>query len=52
MGKVDKIEKTEKRKVDKSKIATRVMAGFLALLMVVGTVGSFAYYLVNYVIKK
>ena len=42
----------EKRKVDKRKIATRVMAGFLAVLMVIGTVGTFVYYLVNYVIKK
>lgn len=44
--------KVEKRKIDKKKLATRIMAGFLALLMVVGTVGSFIYYLINYVIKK
>ena len=46
------MEKVEKRKVDKKKLATRIMAGILALLMVVGTVGSFIYYLINYVIKK
>ncbi len=42
----------EKKKIDKKKLATRIMAGFLALLMVVGTVGSFVYYLVNYGFKK
>lgn len=42
----------EKRKIDKKKLATRIMASFLALLMVVGTIGSFVYYLINYVIKK
>ncbi len=46
------MENVEKKKIDKRKLATRIMAGFLALLMVVGTVGSFVYYLVNYVIKK
>lgn len=45
-------KKVEKKKIDKQKLATRIIAGFLALLMVVGTVGSFVYYLVNYVIKK
>lgn len=49
----DRREETmEKKKIDKRKLATRIMAGFLALLMVVGTVGSFVYYLINYVIKK
>lgn len=42
----------EKRKIDKRKLATRIMAGFLALLMVGGIVGSSIYYLINYVIKK
>ncbi len=42
----------EKKKIDKRKLATRIMAGFLALLMVIGTLGSFIYYLINYVIKK
>lgn len=37
----------EKKKIDKRKLATRIVAGFLALLMVVGTVGSLVYYLVN-----
>ena len=45
-------EKKEKKKLDKSKLATRIMAGFLALLMVVGTVGTFLFYLINYVFKK
>lgn len=45
-------KKVKKKKIDKKKLATRIIAGFLALLMVVGTVGSFVYYLVNYVIKK
>ncbi len=45
-------KKVEKKKIDKRKLATKIMAGFLAILMVVGTVGSFVYYLVNYVIKK
>lgn len=45
-------KKVEKKKIDKKKLATRIMAGFLAILMLVGTVGSFVYYLINYVIKK
>lgn len=45
-------KKVEKKKLDKKKLATRIMAGFLAILMLVGTVGSFIYYLINYVIKK
>lgn len=45
-------KRVEKKKIDKQKLATRIIAGFLALLMVVGTVGSFVYYLINYVIKK
>lgn len=45
-------EIVEKRKIDKRKIATRIMAGILALLMVVGTVGTLVYYVINYVIKK
>jgi len=42
----------EKKKIDKRKLATRIMAGFLAILMLVGTVGTFAFYLINYVFKK
>lgn len=49
---MEKVEKVEKKKIDKTRVATKAMALFLALLMVVGTVASFAYYLVNYVIKK
>lgn len=45
-------KKTEKKKIDKSKLATRIMAGFLALLMVVGVIGTAVFYLVNYVFKK
>lgn len=42
----------EKRKIDKRKLATRIMAGFLALLMVVGVVGTLIFYLINYVFNK
>lgn len=42
----------EKKKIDKTKLATKIMAGFLALLMVVGTVGTLVFYLINYVFKK
>lgn len=45
-------KKTEKKKIDKQKLATRIMAGFLAILMVVGTVSTLVYCLVNYVFKK
>lgn len=42
----------EKNKMDKRTVATKVMAGFLAFLMIVGTVGTLAYCLINYVFKK
>lgn len=49
---MEKVEKIEKKKIDKTRVATKAMALFLALLMVVGTVTTCVYYLVNYVIKK
>lgn len=42
--KQEKIEKTHKR--DKGQIFVKVMAGFLALLMVVGTIATLIYALI------
>ena len=49
---MENVEKVSKKKIDKSKIATRVMAGILALLMVAGTIGTVIYYVIKFVIKK
>ena len=38
-------KKIEKKKVDKQKIFTKIMAGFLAALMVLGAVAMLIYYL-------
>lgn len=40
------------KKLDKKKLATRIMAAILAGLMLVGTVGTFIFYLMNYVFVK
>ena len=37
----------EKRKIDKSKIITRIIAGVMALLMVLGICFTFIYYLIR-----
>ncbi len=38
----------EKRKLDKGKLATRIIAAVMAGLMVLGTVYTFIYYIINY----
>lgn len=42
----------EKKKTDKKKLATRILAGFLALLMIGGSVTTLVFYLVTEVFKK
>ena len=44
---MEKKEKKSKIKINKSKIVVRVMAGFLAFIMVVTTFSSLVYYLVD-----
>ena len=41
-----KKEENMKNKIDKSKIFTRVMAGFLAVMMVLATCSTLIYYVV------
>lgn len=41
-----KIKKEEKNKRDKKQIFTKIMAGFLAILMVLATCSTFIYYVV------
>lgn len=39
--------KTEKKKVDKMRIATRIIAGLMAILMILGIGASFMYYILK-----
>lgn len=39
--------KTEKKKVDKMRIATRIIAGLMAILMIIGIGASFMYYILK-----
>ena len=47
MDKTNKKEKTQKNKRDIGKIATKVMAAILALLMILAVGGTLVYYLIN-----
>lgn len=44
---MDKKEKKQKNKRDIGKIATKVMAAVLALLMILAVGGTLVYYLIN-----
>lgn len=48
------MEKKEKRKlrVDKGKLAVRIMSGFLAVLMIGSVVLSLVYYLIDFFANK
>jgi len=43
--KKEKVEKKKKNR-DAGKVFTRIMASFLVILMLAGTLGSFIYYLI------
>ena len=47
MDKTKKKEKNQKSKRDIGKIATKVMAAILALLMILAVAGTLVYYLIN-----
>lgn len=42
-----KKEENAKNKIDKRQIFTRIMAGFLAVVMVLATCSTFIYYIVS-----
>ena len=42
-----KEKKTEKKKIDKGRIATRIIAGIMAILMILGICFTFIYYLIR-----
>ena len=44
---MDKKNNKPKKKLDKGKLFTRILAGIMAALMVLGTVGTFIYYIIN-----
>lgn len=44
-----KDKKTEKRKIDKSKLFTRILAGIMAGLMILGMCFTLIYYLIRMV---
>lgn len=41
-----KIKKATRRKLDKMQIATKIIAGIMAILMILGMAGSLIYYLI------
>ena len=47
MNKINKIENNQKSRKDIGKIATKVIATILALLMVLAVGGTLVYYLIN-----
>lgn len=42
-----KIKKATRRKLDKMQIATKIIAGIMAILMILGMAASFIYYLIR-----
>ena len=44
-----KIKKESKRKVDKMRLATQIIAGLMAILMILGIGASFLYYFLKMV---
>ena len=47
MDKSNKKEKTQKNRRDMGKIATKIMAAILAILMILAVGGTLVYYLIN-----
>lgn len=47
MDKSNKKEKTQKNRRDIGKIATKIMAAILAILMILAVGGTLVYYLIN-----
>ena len=45
--KKEKVKNESKKKIDKMQIATRIIAGLMAFLMIGGLAASFVYYLLR-----
>ena len=41
------VKNVEKKKIDKMRIATKIIAGIMALLMILGIGASFIYYMIR-----
>ncbi len=52
MKEKDTVSKKEKRKIDKTKLATKIIAGFMCALMIGSILYTFVYYMIRLASQK